>query len=98
MIIRIGPKTNFFDHCPCSPAFDLFFLFLLVVEELIVIDDPDDRWIRFGCDLYQIQPHLIGPVPYDIGTKNTTFYRLAIHYAQFIQIVTYHTNFLTYYV
>ena len=60
MIIGIGSETDLLNHHFRDFCLDLLRLFLLLIEEFRIIDNPTDGGIGFRGDLHQIQTQLFG--------------------------------------
>ena len=54
MIICLRPKTDLLYNDHHALGLNLFLLFLQLIQELAVINDPAYRWIGIGGYLYQI--------------------------------------------
>ena len=59
MVIRLGSETNLLDFLLLLVRLHLFLLFLLRVEELLVVDDSADRRVGGRCYLDEIEILLI---------------------------------------
>lgn len=59
MVIRLGSETNLLDFLLLLVRLHLFLLFLLRVEELLVVDNSADRRVSGRCYLDEIEILLI---------------------------------------
>lgn len=87
MFIGIGTEADLFNDGFGGIGLDLLFLFPLIVEEFIELNDPADRWICVGGDHDKILTHLFRPIPNHAGRVDAGFNFLAGYSTYFIEVV-----------
>ena len=94
VVVGVRSEANFFDDRFSGLGFELLFLFLSFVEELVVIDDAHDRRIGIGGNLDQVEFHLMGPFEgFAGGIDVAGFYGIADRFVDFFDIVADEADF-----
>jgi len=77
VVIRLRTEPDLLHLLFFLISLRLFLFFLLCVEELLVVNDSADRWIRGGCDLDEVQILLIRDFHSLLERVDTLFYIIA---------------------
>ena len=92
VVARLRTKTDLFEFHLGGVRLHLLLFFPFLVKELVIVGDANNRGDRIRGNFHQIEFYILRPFQ-DFGRrKNTTFYRLANHLADFSQIVAHEAH------